>query len=87
MVLVNRWSFINEASENLQENLQESVTDQQDAGSNTENEIPQEHMLRGGRLSNLKDMDMKILLPTLLIQQRVLSQSLLHIEMPSLAKN
>lgn len=38
-----------EASENLQENLQDNVPDQQDAGSNAENEIPQEYMLTRDR--------------------------------------
>ena len=38
-----------EASKNLQENLQENVPDQQDAGSNAENEIPQEYMLTKDR--------------------------------------
>ena len=74
--------------------MQTDVPVQQDVeemqSSNEESAVPDDYILgteKGGRLRNLRDTGMKILLPTLLIQLRVLSLSRLHIGMPSLAKN
>ena len=84
-----------ETTKNLQDKLQVDFPIQRDVdemqGSNEENAVPQEYKLtqteKRDKLSNLKDMGMKILLPMLIIQLRVLRQSRLHIMMSSLVRD